>query len=352
LSRISIFDLEIYRGYEKYTTKVLINTNFLNTIDKIGLKVHEIFRDRIYENVTDEELILIFNNLESYWFDRDRSALIWFCNEIVGGVPEKTVLPSLVMSLTSSGIGIHDDIIDSTRVKKLKRTIPGLVGANKALVAGDLLIIKGLTSIGQMRDEFDKETFHSLIRVFEEYLAEMAVGEIWEINANKNLDLDLDAYLEMLWKLGVDGEACAKLGAISGKATKEQIDALSYFGRSLGYIIRLKDELKDILNIEGNLETKIMNESIPLALLYIANHSKEYYKKTFNILSKEKLDVNDLKNALIMCYDVDVFKYINQNINKTYDRAISKMKIFPESYAKSMLINILDLKINQSDLEY
>ena len=325
---------------------------FVSTINEIGKIIHERFLDTLYEKVTDKDLLQMFNHLESYWFDRDRSALIWFCNEIVGGVPEKTITLGLVISMTSSGIGIHDDIIDKNQMKRFEKTIPAKYRPEKALVAGDLLIIKGLTELESLFSEYCKDTSHSLIGVFREYFSEIAAGEMWEINANKNLEMELDAYHEMVWKLGVDVEACAKLGAISGNATGKEIEALSFFGRALGYIIRLLDEIKDILNIDGNLRNRIKYESIPLAILLVAKQSNKKYSTISEIINKNKLEIKDIEKLINMSYDANVFNYINEKIHKTYEEAVNELQIFPDSHAKSMLLKILELKMDQSNIKY
>ena len=96
----------------------------------------------------------------------------------------------------------------------------------------------------------------------------MAIAEILEISSNKKMDTELDDYHNMLWKLGVDFRACTELGAVSGNASAEELEALSYIGSSIGYTNRLNEEINDILNMNGNLGMRIKNESIPLAIIY------------------------------------------------------------------------------------
>ena len=208
--------------------------------------------------------------------------MIWFSNDIVGGDPEKTIAPSLIISLIGAGIGIHDDIIDNTEFKNLRKTIPSLFDTKKSLVVGDLLIITGLTSLNFLLKTYNVDIFNSITRVFRDFYSEMAVGEIWEINANKKLDIDLDIYHDMLWRLGADGEACAKIGAITGNATDKQTKVLSFLGRSMGYINRLNEEIKDVLNTGNNLQTRIKNESIPLALVYAGKKSTPGFTRRYS----------------------------------------------------------------------
>jgi geranylgeranyl pyrophosphate synthase len=322
---------------------------FYDNLSKIGIKPHERFIEILYDNLENVDLVNIFNHLESYWLDNFRASVIWWCNEIIGGEPENTINLSVIMSLVGSGLGIHDDIIDRTRFKGSRETVQGLFGPERALVAGDLLITKGLTLLFLL-DEFDKEISTSLNNVFQDYFSEMAIAEIIEINANKQINLDLDSHLKMLWKLGADMKACAKLGAISANASKDQVESLSYVGASISYINRLNEEINDIRNIKGNLRMRIKYESIPLALLYASKESILYYRNIKQILSKEELNEKDIKQMLSICKEIKAIKYIKEEINKTYYKAIKRLEIFPESNAKKMLTWCLYYIVNQNDV--
>jgi len=328
-----------------------LNPLYTSRINRIGTRIHKKFQETIYENLEDDYLISIFNQLEEYWFDNYRSTLIWFCNKISGGDPEKTIIPSLIMSLTSSGIGIHDDIIDKTYVKNYQFTVPGRFDQKTALIAADLLIVKGLLSAEMLVQVFNIDTYHSLITVLRKYFTEIAVAEIWEINANKKIDIELKTYHDMLWKLGADIEVCAKMGAISADASEDQVQVLSIYGRSIGYLIRLRDELRDIIDIEGNFENRVKNESIPLGLIYASTKSDIHYKEIKDIIEKEEIKSKDIKKLLNICRDSLALEYIKKNINDTSLKIQKKMDYFSDSEAKNMLIYLLKLIIQQTDIE-
>lgn len=92
----------------------------------------------------DDALLDIFKVINSRWMDSVRSSLTWYSCKIIGGEPEKTIIPSLLFSISGCGTGIHDDIIDKTCLKHFKKTIPEIYGTKKALVAGNLLLVQGL----------------------------------------------------------------------------------------------------------------------------------------------------------------------------------------------------------------
>ena len=323
---------------------------FLEKTNEVGSKVQKYFIKTLYENLENVELIVIYNFLKSYWFDSFRSSIIWFSNKIVGGIPEKTVKLSLVMSLAGSGLGIHDDIIDKTSLKGQRKTIQELFGLELALVAGDLLIIKGLMSSLLWYDEYDRKTRNLLVNVLNDYFIEMAIAEVLEIRSNKRIDMDVEKQMNLLRKLGVDVETCAKLGAISGGGNNEEINALTYFGSAVGYINRMNEEINDVINNKNRLKERIRYESIPFALLYAAQKSEVNYKIINGIISNNI--INDLQyNKLLKIINESMaIEFIKKEIVKIYYEAKKGLDIFPESDSKKMLTWCLYYIKNKNDI--
>ncbi len=318
------------------------NAQFDNEIYAIGQKVHVKFLDAALSNIENGTLGSIYKLLNSHWFDSTRTSLIWYSCLMVGGNPENTIIPSLILSLSGCGTGIHDDIIDKTKYKRLKRTIPNLYGSNNALVAGDLLIVKGLMQFKLLLDNIENDKIKNIMQVYEDFYAEMCIGEIWEINANKNLNLELGEYDKYLWKLGVDAEACTKIGAIIGGANPEEVNNLALFGRSIGYLNRLKDEIWDTLNLEGNIENRLLNESIPLTLLFASKLSEEYYKKIEYMLHFKKFTKGFAKKIVEISFDSKAIDYILEKAQNTTLQATNSLNTFPDNDAKNVLLYLLD----------
>jgi geranylgeranyl pyrophosphate synthase len=314
---------------------------FINKIEAIGNKIHDNFIDVIYDSVFDEELKNLLSHLETSWFDNFRPSIIWYSSKIVGGNPNKIISPTIIMLITSLGFGIHDDIIDNTKRKHNIDTIYGLVGPKKALIVGDLLISKAISIMGKLQYEFENEICNSLVNIFSEYFSKMSTGEIWEINSNKNLNITMERYHNMLRNLGIDSEICVKIGAVCGKASKEELEALSFFGNSMGYVYRLIEEINDMLNI-NKLKMRIKYESIPLALLYSSNQSGSKYNKISKILKKKEIKDIDVRYLRSIFEEDDVISYIQQIIENERIQAFKRINMFKDSEAKTFLINCFE----------
>jgi geranylgeranyl pyrophosphate synthase len=307
-------------------------------IIEIGKRSRSRFKEIVLENVDHPEMISSVENVCNYWKDNIRPALIQYSCEAVGGSPNMVDSVALFFSIAGAGVGIHDDIIDKTIKKRDRVTISGAYGRDFALTIGDLLIVKGLTTISEaLRESHSKETIIQVLEAYESFFTEMCVGEIMEIKARKNLDFSLEHYHDMLWKLGVDAEACTKIGAILGNGSAEEINCLSKIGRNIGYLNRIDNEIIDIFNLENGLLYRIENESIPLLMLYSSKKNKNNYNMIKNIIVKKEIKFKDLGTIWFLCISnksIDYIKMITQNV---YDDTLMQLQKIIDCAAQKKL---------------
>jgi geranylgeranyl pyrophosphate synthase len=124
----------------------------LNTLirERCG-EILEKFGQVAVSGVRDPKLLAALEDVKKYWRDLNRPSLTFFSCEAVGGTYEISKDAALMFTLASSGFGIHDDILDRSSNKHLRRmTILGLHGLETALLVGDLLIVKAWSVAHEM----------------------------------------------------------------------------------------------------------------------------------------------------------------------------------------------------------
>jgi geranylgeranyl pyrophosphate synthase len=330
------------RLIELDNSKNLINKDLSSLLQDRSKNVLSRFGFTINQGITIPELNQMLTNVNRYWKDTLRPSLTSLCCEAVGGPQNVTHNASLMVTLISAGMGIHDDIIDKSTNKHFRRTLSGLWGTDKAIVVGDLLIVKALSAIRELAKQVDPTKSDSIISAYEAAFVEMCEGELIEIASRKKLDTTLEQCNSFLWKFGADTEVCAKIGATLGNGSQEQVDALAQFGRRLGYSFRIGGELKDCLNIEGNLPERLLNESVPLPILFASRSSKENHQKIEVILSNHKISSSDIKAILELCFATNAFDYIKNISRQNTDEAKKMLTALSPSNAQSALTSLLD----------
>ena len=171
-----------------------------------------------------------------------------------------------MFTLASAGFGIHGDILDRSSNKHLRRTILGLHGIDTALLVGDLLIVKAWTIAHELYRKVSNPTkIIDVLMTYGSLCVEICEAEFMETQCRRKVDTKLNCYESVLWKEMAETEACCRIGAMIGDGKPNEVEALSEFGRRIGFISRLTNEVEDCLNIKGDLLHRVEYESSAIA---------------------------------------------------------------------------------------
>ena len=298
--------------------------------DERGAKVLEeaaasVLREKI-ECVEAKEAL---SHFMSHWRDVVRPSLVSLACEAVGGDPSITPPMGKSLTLLSGATDIHDDIIDKTMVKEKGHTVVGRFGGDIALMAGDALIFEGFVELfeGLARSDISPEKKLAIVHTIRRLYAEMLDGEALELRFRARTDIKPDEYLYVVRKKAADVEACMRAGAMLGNGSKEQVDAVGGYGRLLGTIVLLRNDLEDMLD-PNLLNLRIKNESLPLPILYALENDKKK-EEILAILKKEKVSRRGAERLLKLISeagDIDKLEKLFMELKNQAGVKIEKIK--------------------------
>jgi geranylgeranyl diphosphate synthase type I len=210
-------------------------------------------------------------------------------------------------------------------------------------LVGDLLIVKAWTFANEMiRKTCNPTKIADVLEAYGNLSVEICEAEFMETQCRRKVDIDLDYYENVLWKEMAETEACSRIGAMMGDGKPSEIEALSEFGRRLGFISRLADEVEDCLNVKGDLPHRIRYESVPLPLLYAAKSSTEKHARIKKIVNKNKISPSDMQSLLKFCFETEAFEYVRNLAKKNEEEAHRKLSFLRPSTARNMLLVIIN----------
>lgn len=211
----------------------------------------------------------VLTRFSGRWRDYTRAALMVLACRAVGGDPELVRPAAKGLVLAGGAFDLHDDIIDRSFVRKRrgKKTIQGLYGMEATLLAGDALLIGGLLELTEMPGVGKKEARRAIAAI-RAGLFELGAAEMEELRLVRNLQATPRSYLRIVRMKGADVESYTRVGAIIGGGREEEIEALGRFGRCLGIVCILRDDLEDTFNDMSEFSSRLTKESLPLPLLY------------------------------------------------------------------------------------
>ncbi|MDD1746457.1 MAG: polyprenyl synthetase family protein [Methanomassiliicoccales archaeon] len=255
--------------------------------------VNEAFDDLFSHGIPSSKANRVLRKFSRWWTDYTRAALIVMSCQAVGGDPVLVRQAAKSLVLAGGAFDLHDDIIDRSFVRKKarKKTIQGQFGMEATLLAGDALLIGGLVNLAEMPG-LSNATKKEVVAEITKGLFELGSAEMDEMAFVHNLDTTPRSYIRILWMKSGDLESYTKVGAMIGNGSKEEVEALGMYGRCLGMVCILRDELEDTFNDFYELRSRISSESLPLPIVYSLGDAKcrLHLKKLFRALPKEPSD--------------------------------------------------------------
>lgn len=231
--------------------------------------VNEAFDELFASGIPSPMAERVLRRFAQRWRDYTRAALMVMSCQAVGGRPEWVRTAAKALVLAGGAFDLHDDIIDRSFVRKKarKKSIQGIYGMEATLLAGDALLIGGLIDLTEMPG-VSKDRARQAVLEIRKGLFELGSAEMEELAFVRDLGSTPRRYLRIVWMKSADVEAYTKVGAILGGGSEEEISALGRFGRCLGMICILRDDLEDTFNDFSELRSRIAKESLPLPIVY------------------------------------------------------------------------------------
>ena len=187
---------------------------------------------------------------------RTRPAMAMLGCEAVGGEPRLALSSGCAIEFFHAAALIHDDIMDSSHLRRGEPAAHIIHGEPLAINAGDYAL--GLVCTIVVRDPLLKDAVKlAVLDVIGEMSQRTVEGQALDVGWVRDDVYDLTPmdYLDMaLGKTGFySGIAPLKVGAIVGGATTEDIRALEDFGKNVAIAFQIQDDLLNITGDEGTM---------------------------------------------------------------------------------------------------
>jgi geranylgeranyl diphosphate synthase type I len=301
-------------------------------VKALQIATKEILSEKIESSEVREALTYF---MQKYWRDTTRPALLSLICEAVGGKADVTTPIAVSAILTSGAVDIHDDIIDGSKIKEAGPTVFGKFGKDIALLAGDALLFKGLTVLFQAAERnISAEKLSVILDITKRTFFELGDAEALELRFRKRIDIAPTEYLHVLEKKAAIIEGYAQIGVILGDGSKEEFKDLGKYGKVLGMLIMLRDDLIDMIDVE-EARHRIERESLPLPIVYALQNPKTK-SEISSYLLKKKLARKDTE-------------FIIQKTDKA--GGIRRCHDLMQKLAKKAYVHLAKAKYNGRDLE-
>lgn len=246
-----------------------INT-FNHSLDKI---IHH------GEFVIDELLL----DISLYKGKQLRPAMVFLSAAITGNINSLTHTTALVFELLHYSSLIHDDVIDNGQKRHNQPTLNVTKGTKTAVLTGDYLLSKSMALIAQEKNI-------PLLEKSALVAQAMTIGELLQLVEPAKDILSEKQYLQIVdCKTASLISACFEMGVFSLPNNKDICKQWSDFGRELGIIFQLKDDLLDYRHADFSQKDAykdIHEHKITLPVIIALQHAPACEQKTILDLYK------------------------------------------------------------------
>jgi len=167
------------------------------------------------------------------------------CGPRFGEVRDRLCKLGAVVELIHMASLVHDDIVDDSPLRRGQATVQARFGKDMAVYTGDLILSR---TMGMVFSEGLQDAGALICETIER----MCRGEIGQFDSRFHLDTTVERYLSNIeGKTVALFEAACRLGCRAAACDETLTEAVARFGRHLGYLFQIRDDLLDFLSEEA-----------------------------------------------------------------------------------------------------
>lgn len=160
---------------------------------------------------------------------------------------ESILQPAAGLEVFHSFTLIHDDIMDSSPLRRGVDTVWKKWDENTAILSGDVMCIDSYRRIAQA----PAERLPQVLDLFTKTAAEVCEGQQYDMDFENEKFIPMDSYIKMIGlKTGVLIGCSAKMGALIAGASDQDCNDLYLYGYNLGLAFQIADDYLDAFGNE------------------------------------------------------------------------------------------------------
>lgn len=281
-------------------------------------------------------ILEITNHLVSSGGKRVRPILHLLCARLCGARDvSKHYDLAAAIELIHSATLLHDDVVDNSRSRRGKDTANEIWDNKAPILVGDYLFSVAFQLMVKTDD----------IRVLD-LLAKassiMADGEVMQLENSSDIALSKDIYLDIIFgKTAVLFSAACESAALLAQKNDQEIAALKEFGRNLGIVFQIVDDILDYSACAQDLGKEIGDDffegkvTLPIIIAYEKANSEEkeemarIFMQNYDNLEEKDHESFDKMMSIIAKYNI---LELSKDVAEQYcQMAMDNLNIFASS---------------------
>ncbi|WP_278785729.1 polyprenyl synthetase family protein [Prevotella histicola] len=229
----------------------------------------------LFNHALDHEdglLQTVLNHIKQRAGKRMRPILILLVAKNFGQVSSVTQHAAVGLELLHTASLVHDDVVDEAAERRGQASVNADYDNKVAVLVGDYVLSTALLHVSYTHSEI-------IVRRLAELGRTLSDGEILQLANIQSKKVTEEVYYKIIErKTAALFEACAAIGAESAGATEEEVEAARLFGKNLGIVFQIRDDIFDYYNSEAEIGKPTGNDlaegKLTLPIIYALNSTE------------------------------------------------------------------------------
>jgi octaprenyl-diphosphate synthase len=326
-----------------------INNSYLELKNLVGNKLESVNQQIKYKLASEISLIhkMTSHHLKSGG-KRIRPLLTLASAKLCGySEGNRDVNLAACVELIHSATLLHDDVIDSSFLRRGVKTSNAIWGNQSSILVGDYLLSR---CFEMMVEDGSIE----ILKLISATSSKIAQGEVMQLEHKGEVDILEDTYFNIInMKTAALFSAATKVGACINNKNKKEKDALESYGKNLGLAFQIADDALDYFSTKTVFGKEIGKDfyegktTLPIIIIFQRANAEER-DFLIEIFKKKERNEDDFSETLALINKYKAvhasFKRAEYFVNVSYDA----LGIFKDSKEKKILQNLTGFSLNRS----
>ena len=312
------------------------------------MKSDLVMMDEILVNRLDSNVDLI-SQMSQYIINsggkRIRPLLLLLCARATNYKGDYHHSMAVVIELIHTATLLHDDVVDSSSIRRGHETANELWGNAPSVLVGDFLYSRAFEIMVEPNSM-------EIMKILSKATNQISEGEVLQLLSIKNANVSQVEYFEVIErKTACLFKAACQIAGILAESNKNVINGLGSFGMHLGNAFQIIDDTLDYESNSSVIGKEVGDDlsegKVTLPMIYALENTKGSEKATLSnaITNADSSNIDNIVNILL---SVNAFEYSRKVAKNESTKALKFLEVIPNSEYRSALQLLCELSINRN----
>ena len=312
------------------------------------MKSDLVMMDEILVNRLDSNVDLI-SQMSQYIINsggkRIRPLLLLLCARATNYKGDYHHSMAVVIELIHTATLLHDDVVDSSSIRRGHETANELWGNAPSVLVGDFLYSRAFEIMVEPNSM-------QIMKILSKATNQISEGEVLQLLSIKNANVSQTEYFEVIErKTACLFKAACQIAGILAESNKNVINGLGSFGMHLGNAFQIIDDTLDYESNSSVIGKEVGDDlsegKVTLPMIYALENTKGSEKATLSnaITNADSSNIDNIINILL---SVNAFEYSRKVAKNESTKALKFLEVIPNSEYRSALQLLCELSIDRN----